>query len=206
MGFPNKKYPDIEQFSKDYFLGIAAASAAISPEALDLAASILGDLYTRGSTLYVCGNGGSATISDSFVCDHTKLIATGTRIVPRVVSLSSNVAMLSAIANDISYDDVFSYQLGALARPRDALLVVSASGNSENVVRAAKLARERAMDVIAITGFSGGRVAEFATCHIHVPADNYGVVEDICQSLMHILAQFIRQSLMEPEAIRAVKF
>jgi phosphoheptose isomerase len=133
-------------------------------------------------------------------------VQTDTDLTPRVISLSTTVEMITAIANDISYDEVFVYQLRSLARPGDALITISASGDSENVVRAAAWARDNGIPVIAMTGFSGGRSAAIADVNLHVAADNYGVVEDVHQSLMHILAQHIRQARMDEAVIQQRKF
>lgn len=206
MTFPEIKYEKIEEFADDYFEYVARAAASIDRGKLAEAARILDEAYRSGATLYVCGNGGSASIADSFVCDHAKLIQTDTAVVPRVVSLSANVPMMTAIANDISYDDIFVYQLRGQADPGDVLLTVSASGNSENVVRAAEWAGDNGVRVIAFTGFQGGRTAGLATVHLHADGQNYGVVEDIHQSLMHILAQYIRQKHMVDLKVATLNF
>ena len=86
------------------------------------------------------------------------------------------------------------------------LISISSSGDSENVVRACQWAKENGVSVIAMTGFAGGRSAALADVNLHVVGDNYGVVEDTHQSLMHILAQFIRLSRMDAGAISARKF
>ena len=117
-----------------------------------------------------------------------------------------HITMLTAIANDLSYDDIFLFQLKTLANFGDALLTISASGDSENVVKAAIWARKNKMEIIAFTGFSGGRMANLATVNLHVKADNYGVIEDVHQSLMHILAQFIRLKYMSAGLIANRKF
>jgi len=101
---------------------------------------------------------------------------------------------------------VFSYQLDALGQPGDVLITISSSGDSENIVRAAQLAKENNMPVIAMTGFSGGRSAKIADVNLHVDADNYGVIEDVHQSLMHVLAQYVRQSHMDEAVIQQRKF
>ena len=206
MTFPDKKYEEITAFCDAYFERVAAAHASVDRGRLAEAARLLAGAYERGATLFVCGNGGSAAIANTFVCDHAKLIQTDTDLVPRVVSLSDNIPMITAIANDISYDDIFEYQLRTAARPGDVLLTVSASGDSENVVRAAKWARDNGIDVVAFTGFSGGRTADLANVHVHAEGDNYGVIEDTHQSLMHILAQYIRLSRMDEDLIAERKF
>ena len=95
-------------------------------------------------------------------------------------------------SNDISYDDVYSEPLRFYLRDTDALLVVSSSGNSENVVRALRAARDKGVPTVAFTGFKGGRLAEEADTVVHVPVDNYGIVEDLHMSFVHVLTQWMK--------------
>ena len=206
MTFPDEKFADIASFADAYFNELATASASVDREKLVEAADILEQTYRRKNTLYVCGNGGSAAISGTFVCDHSKLVQTDTDLTAKVISLADNMSMVTAISNDLSYDDIFLYQLQTLAGPGDTLLTISASGDSENVVRAAAWARENGMAVVSFTGFNGGRTAELASVNLHVTADNYGVIEDVHQSLMHLLAQYIRLKQMPLELIAARNF
>lgn len=206
MTFPDDKFDDIGSFADAYFEQMANASASIDRSRLAQAGDVLEQTYSHDKTLFVCGNGGSAAIAGTFVCDHSKLVQTDTNLTARVTSLADNMSMITAIANDLSYDDIFLYQLKTLANFGDALLTISASGDSENVVRAATWARQNKMEVIAFTGFEGGRMADLATVHLHVQADNYGVIEDVHQSLMHLLAQYIRQKHMSAGLIANRKF
>lgn len=206
MTFPDKKFVDARRYADAYFEQIAAAASSVDRGRIEQAAGILTKIYNSGGVVYACGNGGSAAISNHLVCDHCKLVRTDTDLTSRVVSLSATIEMITAIANDISYDEVFVYQLRALAKPGDALITVSSSGDSENVVRAARWAKENGLPVIAMTGFSGGRSAPLADVNLHVAADNYGIIEDVHQSLMHILAQHIRQAHMDEATIRLRKF
>lgn len=206
MTFPDQKFADVGSFANAYFAEVAAAAASLDRDKLTQAARILTDIYSAGGTVYACGNGGSAAISNHLVCDHGKMLRSDTGLTPRIVSLSATVEMITAIANDLSYDEVFAYQLAALARPGDVLVTVSASGDSENVVRAVRWAKDNGLPVIAMTGFSGGRSAALADVNLHIAADNYGVIEDVHQSLMHILAQHIRQAHMDETVIAERKF
>jgi len=116
------------------------------------------------------------------------------------------VELITAIGNDIDFAEIFAYQVRTAARAGDALMTISSSGNSENIVRAIEWARRENIKTIAMTGFDGGRSAKLADINIYVPAQNYGVVEDIHQSIMHILAQYVRASLMDSGLIERRPF
>lgn len=206
MSFPDTPYPDIGAYCDAYLERIRAAGRSIDRALLARAAERLLAAFKRGSWLFACGNGGSAAIANHLLCDFAKGIQTDTAILPRVVSLSANLELLTAIANDIAYADVFAYQLRTSARPGDMLLTISASGDSENIVRALEWARANGIDSIALTGFSGGRSARLASLNLHVEGDNYGVVEDTHQSIMHILAQYLRSSAMDAALVPERKF
>ncbi len=206
MTFPEQKFTSIAEYAAAYFEQSRVAQESVDGEKLDAAFRILDAAYGRGAQLYVCGNGGSASISNHLVCDHSKSGQTDTDIKPKVISLATNIEMITAIANDISYDDIFVYQLQTLAKEGDVLMTISSSGDSENVVRAAEWAKDQGMDVIAMTGFDGGRSGELATVNLHVTGDNYGIIEDVHQSLMHILAQYLRQANMDAGVIKKRKF
>jgi phosphoheptose isomerase len=206
MTFPDKKFASVAEYAGAYFYQGKAAAASVDAEKLEAAFVCLDAAYERGGMVYVCGNGGSASISNHLVCDHSKGGQTDTDLRPKVVSLSTNMEMITAIANDISFDDIFVYQLRTLAEDGDMLITISSSGDSENIVRAAGWAKEKGLDVIAFTGFDGGRSAKLATINLHVEGDNYGVVEDTHQSLMHILAQYIRLKRMDDGTIQERKF
>jgi D-sedoheptulose 7-phosphate isomerase/D-glycero-D-manno-heptose 1,7-bisphosphate phosphatase len=123
-----------------------------------------------------------------------------------VGSLSNNVELLTAIANDLTYEDVFAFQLESQASPGDVLVAVSSSGRSANIVRALTWARDQGLRTIAITGFDGGAARTVAEVGVHVDCTNYGIVEDLHQAIMHALAQYIRQSRMSADTISAAVF
>jgi len=206
MTFPDRRFADAGSYADAYFAEISAAAASVDRANLREAAAILSRVYSEGGMVYSCGNGGSAAIANHLVCDHCKLVQTDTDLSPRIYSLSTSIEIMTAISNDLSYDEVFVYQLRSLAKPGDALITISSSGDSENIVRAASWAKENGLPVIAMTGFSGGRSDHIADVDLHVVADNYGVIEDVHQSLMHILAQHVRQAHMDEETIRQRRF
>jgi D-sedoheptulose 7-phosphate isomerase len=206
MKFPARNYGDAGDFCAGYLEALSSAAGKIDASRMEQAATLLADVFAAGRTLYVCGNGGSAAISNHLLCDFAKGIQTDTALRPRVVSLSSHVELITAIGNDIEFAEIFVYQLRTAARPGDALMTVSSSGDSENIVRAVTWAARNDIQTIAMTGFDGGRSAGLARLNLHVPARNYGVVEDLHQSMMHILAQFIRMRFMDPGLIAARSF
>lgn len=204
--FPERPYDTIGAYCDDYLERLARAGASIDHDNLAKAAGLLGQAFDAGAWLYVCGNGGSAAIANHLLCDFAKGIQTDTDVLPRVISLSANLELITAIANDIAFEDCFVYQLRTAARAGDVLLTISSSGDSENVVRAVDWARDNGVQTIALTGFDGGRTARAAAVNIHVSGDNYGVVEDTHQSIMHMLSQYLRQSRMTDSRIAERKF
>ena len=201
MSFPDRTYPSAGAYIAAYRDESARAWASVDLAAVDCAAALLDDAIRAGRTVYACGNGGSAAISGHLLCDFLKGIQTDTALRPKIVSLASHLELITAIANDIDYAEIFAYQLRTLAQPGDVLMTISSSGNSENIVRAIDWARGHDVKSIAMTGFSGGRSKALADVVLHVAAENYGVVEDIHQSMMHSLAQYLRQRAMAPEHV-----
>ena len=203
---PSKKTESLADFFDDYADMVSKALASVDKNSLASASEILKSAYHDRRDVYVCGNGGSAAISNHLHCDHSKGVQTGTDFRPRIISLVSVIETMTAISNDISYDDVFAYQLKTMADPDDVLVVISSSGNSQNIIKALNLARQIGLKTIALTGFEGGGAAQSADISIHVDASNYGVVEDAHQSIMHILAQYIRRGSMDPNEIDKTVF
>lgn len=204
--FPNRGYGDAAGYLDDYRDEINRAWLSVDRQAVVAAAEILETCYKSGNRVFSCGNGGSAAISGHLACDHLKGIRTGSALVPKVVSLSQNVELITAIANDISYAEIFKFQLESLATPGDVAFLISASGNSENITRAARWARENGLHTIGLCGFTGGELARIAEVHVHVASSNYGIVEDVHQGIMHILAQYLRQKGMSDGTIAASRF
>ncbi|MGH3305493.1 MAG: SIS domain-containing protein [Streptosporangiaceae bacterium] len=204
--FPDSPYGSAEAYFGAYAQETARASTSVEASALARAAALLIEAYTRRALVFSCGNGGSAAISNHLQCDHLKGVRTTTDLVPRVFSLSANIELLTAIANDIAYEDVFAYQLQSQSAPGDVLIAVSSSGRSPNIVRALTWAREHDLRTIALTGFDGGDAKAVAEVTIHVDGANYGIIEDLHQAIMHALGQYIRQSRMTAHAISSNVF
>jgi phosphoheptose isomerase len=204
--FPTQRFESAADYSAAYFRAWAAGVESLDPMALEQAAKVLLGAYLREATVFSCGNGGSAAIANHLQCDHLKGVRSGTDLVPKVTSLASNVDLITAIANDIGYEDVFSYQLQSQGRQGDVLVAISSSGSSPNIVRGLEWARSNGMATIAFTGFSGGKARHLADVVVHVACANYGIVEDLHQAAMHAIAQYIRQSRMPADLIADTRF
>ncbi len=206
MSFPDKTYGSIQPFLDDYFGQITEAHRSVDRDEVMSACAIIEEGFRDGAMLFTCGNGGSASIANHLLCDYVKGIQTDTSFRPRVISMSANLELMLAIGNDIGFEDIFLYQVRTMGREGDILMTISSSGNSENIVRAVSWAKDNGLRTIALTGFSGGRSAGIADINIHVEAANYGIVEDVHQSIMHIVAQYLRQSEMTEDAIAKSSF
>ena len=205
--FPHRVHADAGEYAAGYLGQLASAASTLDFSQVARAGEILTAVARRGGMIFSCGNGGSAAIANHLVCDCLKGVRTGTSLRPRVQSLSATVELVTAIVNDIGSEEMFSYQVTSLARPGDVLIAISSSGASPNIVAAIKEAKACGMQTIAMTGFGGGQAAKLADVSLHVDAHNYGIVEDTHQSLMHILAQFMRHSnLDEPDQLSRLKF
>lgn len=205
--FPTQPYSDAGAYLRAYAAEVASALASVASEQVDKAAAALEGAIARQATIFVCGNGGSAAIAGHFTCDHLKGVSNGTDLRPRVSSLSANIELITAIANDISYAKVFEVQLDSMASAGDVLFVISSSGSSPNILAAVEWAKAHGVTVVAMTGFSGGDARRLADISLHVDAENYGIVEDSHQALMHVLAQYLRQKrLRAPETLGKIKF
>lgn len=172
--------------------------------ALSRAAEALLRCKERGGTVFVVGNGGSAATASHFACDLAKGVQTPGVTPFRVISLTDNVPLLTAWANDVSYEDVFARQLAPLVRAGDTLVAISASGSSPNVLGAAHVARSQGAEVIALTGATGGKLIRLADLTIRVPSPHIEQVEDAHLMVAHCLCVTLREHLRQQAADHVV--
>lgn len=184
---------ELNDFLTDYYKRFAEAMLAFDKGPMDEVLAICDQVIASGNTLWVAGNGGSAAMADHAVCDISKGTYVEGQPPFRTVALTANGPIMTALGNDVSYDDVFAEQLKYYLRPGDALLMISSSGNSPNVVKACEYANAQGAPTIAFVGFKGGKLKEIAKTVVHVEVDNYGIVEDGHMSLIHVLTQYIKE-------------
>ena len=207
LKFPKKNSQTSKSYAEEYLNTLSKVSKKIDFKLVNHLCDLLSEYYLSKKNIFVCGNGGSASISNHFICDHLKSTSTDTNLLPKVVSLSSNLALITAIANDIKYDEIFSYQLSRLSNKGDCLITISSSGNSKNILNVINWAKKNKLKTISLNGFDAGKAKKISDFSINVPCNNYGIIEDLHQSIMHILSQSIRlQNLHSKKDLLKIKF
>ena len=175
---------------------IEKLSRAVSSEAMrdiQALAEALLEAWTEGRFIYLCGNGGSAGNAIHLANDliYGAGVKNGTGL--RAEALSANAAVLTCLANDIGYDNIYSEQIRVKGNPGDVLVILSGSGNSPNVVKAIEAGNEIGMKTFAILGFSGGRCKDLAQYSIHFEVDDMQIAEDLQLIVGHICMQWLAQ-------------
>lgn len=143
--------------------------------------------FDSGKKIFTCGNGGSASTASHYITDWNKMInlATGRKF--RGVSLCDNIGAITAFANDLSYDQIFSGQLKAIMDEGDLVIAISGSGNSPNVLEAVEYANANGADTLAVVGYDGGKLLPMAGQHILVPSFDMQICEDIHLMFGHMV-------------------
>jgi D-sedoheptulose 7-phosphate isomerase len=182
----------------DNYLGrLHSAVEALPRDRLAELGETLYRTYRNGQQVFTLGNGGSASTASHMAADLAKNTIGANMRRFRVLSLNDNQSLLTALANDLGYENVFSEQLKNLIRAGDLLVAISASGNSPNVLNAIRCAQRQCAEVVGILGFQGGEAARLADVAIIVPCDHYGVIEDVHLIINHILVDYFGHRLAE---------
>lgn len=190
-----KEQPSILK-AADYLSETRDVLAHLDAELVDRISEQIWQAYERDRTVYLFGNGGSAALASHLACDLAKGASANGRRRLRAVSLNDNIALLTAVANDLDYEEIFAEQLHHI-EAGDVALAISSSGNSGNVVRGLAVAQQAGATTIAITGFKGGRVKALCDMCLVVPSDNVQYIEDSHLSVMHAIFSAIRQRILQ---------
>lgn len=186
---------DAEGFARGYLDYVRDVLGALDPAQIAAFARALLDARERGARIFFLGNGGSAATASHFAND----IAIGSRSWERpfrALSLTDNVAVMTALANDYGYDEVFVRQLQTQMTPGDVVVAISVSGNSPNVVEAVEWANANGGFSVGLTGFDGGRLGEIAQIVVHAPTagGEYGPAEDAHMVVDHLVGAYLMQA------------
>ncbi len=194
--------------ASQYFSGLAQVLQRLPHEQVDQICDLLFIAHQEGRRIFLFGNGGSAALASHLACDLGK--GTTGRLMHarrfRAVALTDSIPMITAWANDASYEDIFAEQLKNLFEPRDLAFAISASGNSPNVLKALELARREDGICIGLSGFAGGKMKHLCHHCLVVPSDNMQLIEDVHLSIAHALFTSIRHRLENGWAPATAKF
>jgi D-sedoheptulose 7-phosphate isomerase len=185
----NRETSRTREIASHYLEAFGALLRQVEVDAIERIVQRLRTARDRGAMIYIAGNGGSAATASHWVNDLGKATKIAGRAPMRVMSLSDNVSWLTALANDEGYERVFCGQLENFARSGDVLVVISASGNSPNLMRVAELAKARGLVTIGFLGFDGGALKNMVDDYLWLPTEKgeYGLVEGTHAMLCHIL-------------------
>jgi len=183
--------------ASSYFSRLSETIATLPFAAMNQIAEILLDAHDKGRMVYLFGNGGSAALASHFACDLSKGTINGSGKRFRALALTDNVPLITAWSNDSKYEDIFGEQLTNLVQRDDVALAISGSGNSPNVLRALRVAREAGAITVGLTGYQGGKMKELCDQCMIVPSDNMQIIEDIHVCVAHAVFTAVRTRLLQ---------
>lgn len=164
-------------------------------EAINAAMNLIWDTFEKEGIIYIFGNGGSASTASHFQNDFNKGISEYSEKKFRFNCLSDNISTLTAIANDISYEAVYSEQLKGRLKDNDIVIAISGSGNSKNIIRAVEYAKSQNIPIIGITGYNGGVLKQMADISMHVPVEDMQIAEDLHMMFDHMMMSVFCKNL-----------
>jgi D-sedoheptulose 7-phosphate isomerase len=190
--------------ARDYFHLHGKVSSRLPFAEIDHIGEQLWRAYEGQRKVFLFGNGGNASLACHLACDLGKgtVLPEASQRRFQVLSLANNVALLTALANDLSYEQIFSEQLRTHLAPSDVAFAMSASGNSPNILRALKVSRELGGINIGLGGFEGGKMKSLCDYCAVVPSDNMQIIEDLQLSMAHALFTCLRQRILTPVTVR----
>jgi D-sedoheptulose 7-phosphate isomerase len=197
---------DTRKFIRNYLSDMKNVIDDISAEDIDKAVGILFEAWKRGSTVYTCGNGGSASTATHFVCDLAKTTIVEGKPRFRAFCLNDNIPLVSALVNDNGFDNIYYEQLQGTFRKGDVLICISVHGGvgadkaglwSQNLIKAMQYAKDRGGKTIGLAGFDGGLMKQIADACIVTPVNSTPHTESLHLALEHLICQCLKQRIME---------
>lgn len=191
---------NLSEFYDQYTHQLEYTLGLLDQRALESFAATLYEAYQNEKQIFVLGNGGSAACATHWVCDFNKGVTTPRSKRAKLISLSDNTGIVTALGNDVSYHDIFSYQLRNFAAPGDVVVVLSVSGNSANLTEAVEYAKSINCHTLAALGGFDGKIGGMVDTCLWISSRNYGIVEDIHLILNHLVSQYFRERNLSMEA------
>lgn len=182
----------------DYENRLKSTFDALDKDQINDVMNVLLKAYENESTVYIFGNGGSASTASHYVCDFNKGVSIGLEKKFRFVCLNDNTATVMAIANDCGYENIFSIQLEGKLKEGDVIFAISGSGNSKNVIKAVEYAKGQGNEVISLTGYDGGKLLQLSDHPIHVNINDMQIAEDVHMMLCHLMSSIVAKHFGHP--------
>jgi len=190
---PHENQSLVRDAIKDH-LNVCKGIDSILIDKIIASADIISEKLTLGKTLYICGNGGSASDSQHFaaelVCKFNK-----DRLPLRAVALTTDSSIITSISNDYSFEDIFSRQVEALGKEGDCIIAISTSGKSQNIIQAVEAAKKIGMHSIALTGLNGGDLSKEVDISINIPSKITAIIQEMHILVIHLLCITIENNL-----------
>lgn len=183
------------EFVSSYLNTVGKLLQDTPTERLEQISGMVLDAYKTGKQVFVVGNGGSASTASHLCCDLQKSVSLEGGKKFKVMSLTDNVALMTAWANDFKYEDIFAQQLNIWAQPGDLVIAISGSGNSPNVIKAVELGNELGAVTIGMSGFDGGKLAKVAQHSVVVPSNDMQHIEDAHMIFSHLIFRYVIEGL-----------
>lgn len=188
----------IDQYIKD----LSQNSSSLDKNEIIRIINLLTKVYKRGGNIFIFGNGGSALTASHFAVDLNKGASMGLKKKFKAVSLNDNIGSITAYANDISYEDIFSEQLKCFLKKGDVVIAISVSGNSKNIIKAIALANSRRNSTIGLTGNNGGALKKIAKFSISTKTDDMPICEDLHLILAHLISRCLNEKIKSDEGLK----
>jgi D-sedoheptulose 7-phosphate isomerase len=174
-------------YVRSYLGRLETTIKSIDPKQVSKVGELLTAAREEGRQVFLAGNGGSAALASHMATDIAKGCSRNRDKRFRCISLTDNTPWITALSNDISYDDVFVEQIKNYANKGDLFIAISGSGNSKNILKALQWANQAGVVTVGISGFAGGKLKDMVNHHVHIKAEHMGLIEDGQQIVMHTL-------------------
>lgn len=188
---------------KEYLNELTEALSTIEHAKIDLFVRKIRETTDSGRTIFILGNGGSAATASHMACDINKGAVKDHSDVNekrhRAISLADNVSTITAISNDMNYEEVFAQQIKNYLSKGDLIISMSASGNSKNLINAVNVARDKGAIILSLLGNGGGKLKDISDDSIIIDSNNYGIIEDAHLVISHLITQGLKG---EPNSIK----
>lgn len=194
MGSSGSRTTSYMTFAEQYKSELFQTIESIDLDKVNQAIDWFKQARAGGQTIFVCGNGGSASTASHFACDMVKGASYNRDSRFRIMALTDSLPTMTAYSNDVSYDCVFCEQLKNFAKPGDLVMGISGSGNSPNVLRAMEYANSIGCNTIALTGRDGGKLGPLAKLNIQVPVPHMGRIEDAHMIVCHMIGYYFMET------------